>query len=451
MKLTKVSLAALLALGAFSSVASATPLEEAIKNVDFTGFARYRYDNKNEDETTDTKQNGRVTATRTEGEHKAKHNFKFKGSFKAALDDNFFGVLTFNYNNSDNSGDAVKVGHDRTETEKPFNLLEYYAGYKAQNTTITFGKQELGTFFSDDAVGTGLRVVNQDVEGLTLAAVAFDALENDSAESDGDLLKIAKYKLTTKLTVDTNNNNNVNINTLESGYDTGNLYGVAAIGSYDPVSFQLWYASLTNVIDLFALEVAGDFKVSDDISLGLKGQYVNSAPDVDAKEALKSVVNYNKGNFYSLEASTELYGVTGSLAYIGWNVKNTTKNNQSETGTTSFSLEDQGALSTPGYLFDGKYDYTLLSGKGSFFNGELGYKFDQFKVGVEGTFGKVKFAEKDSKAEKYKEFILKGSYAYSKKLKFSTHYAANKITNVDGADTKRSKTDRYRFEAKYSF
>ena len=45
MKLTKVSLAVLVALGAFSSVASATPLEEAIKNVDLSGFARYRYTN----------------------------------------------------------------------------------------------------------------------------------------------------------------------------------------------------------------------------------------------------------------------------------------------------------------------------------------------------------------------------------------------------------------------
>ena len=45
MKLTKISLAALVALGAFSSVASATPLEEAIKNVDLSGFARYRYTN----------------------------------------------------------------------------------------------------------------------------------------------------------------------------------------------------------------------------------------------------------------------------------------------------------------------------------------------------------------------------------------------------------------------
>ena len=42
MKLAKISLAALVALGAFSTL-NATPLEEAIKDVDFSGFARYRY------------------------------------------------------------------------------------------------------------------------------------------------------------------------------------------------------------------------------------------------------------------------------------------------------------------------------------------------------------------------------------------------------------------------
>ncbi|MFW5625547.1 MAG: major outer membrane protein, partial [Campylobacter hyointestinalis] len=38
MKLVKMSLAAIVAAGALSSVASATPLEEAIKNVDVSGF-----------------------------------------------------------------------------------------------------------------------------------------------------------------------------------------------------------------------------------------------------------------------------------------------------------------------------------------------------------------------------------------------------------------------------
>ena len=42
MKLAKISLATVVALGAFSSVASATPLEEAIKNVDIDTIIKKR-------------------------------------------------------------------------------------------------------------------------------------------------------------------------------------------------------------------------------------------------------------------------------------------------------------------------------------------------------------------------------------------------------------------------
>nr|WP_086226516.1 major outer membrane protein [Campylobacter sp. P0108] len=47
MKLVKLSLAAIVAAGALTSVANATSLEEAIKNVDVSGYARYRFDSQN--------------------------------------------------------------------------------------------------------------------------------------------------------------------------------------------------------------------------------------------------------------------------------------------------------------------------------------------------------------------------------------------------------------------
>ena len=97
MKITKVSLAALVALGAFSSVASATPLEEAIKNVDLSGFARYRYTNDSTKKT---------TAGTVKGNN-AGHAFRMQTSFKAAIDDNFFGVLTLRYAATDDSGDKL--------------------------------------------------------------------------------------------------------------------------------------------------------------------------------------------------------------------------------------------------------------------------------------------------------------------------------------------------------
>lgn len=411
MKLTKVSLAALVALGAFSSVASATPLEEAIKNVDMSGFARYRY-------TTTKTTTDRDGATTDKGTTRASHQFRNFINFKAAFDDRFFGVLGVRYNSSDASGN----NGDATDTEDTFRVSEFYIGYKAEGTTLTLGRQKLGTFFSGDEVGTGLRVVNTDVEGLTLAAVAFDALENDRF-SDGELLE------------------NVREGGQYEGYNVGNLYGVAAIGSYDPVSFQLWYASLVNVADLFAVEVAGDVALSDDVSVSLKGQFVNSDADKKIKTATEE---YNDGNFYAVEAGTSLFGLDFTAGYIGWKVKPL----DGEDAQTSFSFEDQGSLIDVG---ETNYDYTWMRGKGSQFFVTAAYKFDKFGVGADYRNGTTKFVVENSTKEKQQEYVLRASYAHSKKLKFSTFYSATTIKNFGGVKDWNREANRYRFEAKYSF
>ena len=144
MKLAKISLAALVALGAFSTL-NATPLEEAIKDVDFSGFARYRYTHNK------AHWNGMPGAF---NKNNANHNFRFVGTFKAALDDNFFGVLGLRYAASDGSG----FNGDTTNTTSSFGVREFYLGYNINNTTITAGKQFVKTYFDDDLVGTGLRV-----------------------------------------------------------------------------------------------------------------------------------------------------------------------------------------------------------------------------------------------------------------------------------------------------
>ena len=137
MKLTKVSLAVLVALGAFSSVASATPLEEAIKNVDLSGFARYRYTNDHFKTS-----NPNDVARKSD----AGHVFRMQTAFKAAIDDNFFGVLGLRYAASDGSG----FNGDTTNTTSSFGVREFYLGYNINNTTITAGKQFVKTYFDDD-------------------------------------------------------------------------------------------------------------------------------------------------------------------------------------------------------------------------------------------------------------------------------------------------------------
>ena len=405
MKLTKVSLAALVALGAFSSVASATPLEEAIKNVDLSGFARYRYTN------THVKNSG-PSYQKPDKESKANHEFRMITNFKAAIDDNFFGVIGLRYNATDNSGDGVTAGTDATNTKTPFKVHQFYLGYKAGNTTITAGKQEIGSYFTDDEVGTGIRVVNEDIEGLTLTALAFDALEGTQDFSNGELYDVETDFL--------------------KGYDVGNLYAAGIAGSYDPINFQLWYGSLTNLAGVLAADVSANFAINNDVSLGARINYANSQVDKDAKNAL----NYEDGNFYAGELSTSLYGFDLAAGYIGYKTQNYQDHKYS-----IFTFEDQGGLIDAG---EDVFDWTHAEGKGSFFYAKSAYNFDKFKVGLDYIKGHYKTNEKT----KIQQFVPRFAYQYSKKLAFSSFYA---FTTEKEHDGDKERTDKFRFEAKYSF
>ena len=404
MKLTKISLAALVALGAFSSVASATPLEEAIKNVDLSGFARYRYTNTRN-------KSADASATPSQDRNKAGHNFKMITNFKAAIDDNFFGVVGLRYNATDGSGDNAGAGTDKTNTTKGFGVHQFYLGYKIGGTTITAGKQVIGSYFTDDAVGTGVRVENKDIEGLTLTALAFDALEGDDVESGGDLYKATGYLST---------------------YDVGNLYAAGIAGSYDPINFQLWYGTLTNLADVLAADVSGNFAITNDISLGARINYAHSQADTSAKNAL----GYDDGNFYAGELSTSLFGLDLAAGYIGYKTQNYQDGKYS-----AFTFEDQGGLIDAG---EDVFDWTRAEGKGSYFYTTSAYTFDKFTAGLDYIKGSYKTDEKT----KVEEFVPRFAYQYNKKLKFSSFYAFKTEKEHDGD---KNKADKFRFEAKYSF
>ena len=413
MKLTKISLAALVALGAFSSVASATPLEEAIKNVDLSGMARYRYTHVHDYD---------KTQKNVKKSNEAGHNFKMITNFKAAIDDNFFGVVGLRYNATDGSGDNAGAGTDKTNTTKGFGVHQFYLGYKIGGTTITAGKQTIDSYFTDDAIGTGVRVVNEDIEGLTLTALAFDALEGNG-ESDGKLYDAA---VTNKL----------------DRYDVGNLYAAGIAGSYDPINFQLWYASLTNLADVLAADVSANFAITSDISVGARLNYANSTADKEAKGHLtsESGAKYNDGNFYAGELSTSLFGFDLAAGYIGWKAQ--------DKGVTSFSFEDQGGLITAG---EDVFDWTYAEGKGNFFYATSAYTFDKFTVGLDYVKGTQKTSAgvgNPDKKDKVEEFVPRFAYQYNKKLTFSSFYSfqTHKLPN----DVK-TKEDKFRFEAKYSF
>ena len=415
MKLTKVSLAALVALSVFSSVASATPLEEAIKNVDLSGFARYRYTN-------DNIKNSIAIPTK---KHSANHTFRMQTAFKAAIDDNFFGVLNLRYQAKDNSGDAT-AGTDKTNTTGAFGVYEMYLGYKVGNTTVTAGKQKLGTFYDNkDIAGTGLKVINTDVSGLTLAAAAFDALEEDDGtdakniDTNGPLVKT----LTTS-------------NTFSDS--SANIYYLAALGSYDPLSFKIAVANISEVATLYGADAGVSFNVTDDINLNLKGQFVHN--DSDHKDVADA-------NFWAIQAGTKLFGAKLNAGYLDFDAKN--KDNNKISFAT---LDGNGDLINPakilnGVMAGGAQYYNNIKGNNDYWFVNAGYDIDKFGFGAGYTQGKGTSYALGKERAKRNEWSLDASYKYSKKLTFLSWYAAAK----DKKDGESFKQDRIRFEAKYSF
>ena len=417
MKLTKVSLAALVALGAFSSVASATPLEEAIKNVDLSGFARYRYTNDYTKKST--------ANTGTEKGSNAGHVFRMQTAFKAAIDDNFFGVLNLRYEAKDNSGDGVTKGTDKTDTTGSFGVYEMYLGYKAGNTTVTAGKQLLGTFYdAKDLVGTGLKVVNTDVQGLTLAAAAFDAIESEDMDISGKLITDVLAK--------------------GAVHDApSNIYYLAALGSYDPLSFKVAIANVQEVATLYGADVGVDFNINNDVSINGKAQYVHN----DADHEL--VAN---ADFWALQAGIKAFGAKFNAGYLDFDAKNKETDAKNKDKVSFVTLDGNGDLINPAKILNGgmsgsRQFYNNIKGNNDYWFVNGGYSIDKFGFGAGYTKGKGHSFALGKDRAKRDEWYLDASYKYSKKLTFLSWYAAAK----DKKDGESYKQNRIRFEAKYSF
>ena len=400
MKLVKLSLAAIVAAGALTSVASAASLEEAIKNVDVTGYARYRFDSKD---------NGSDTAN--------KHRFTSDVNFKSALDDNFFGVLGFRYDSIDNSGERfdarTMVGANDNGNDnfgQTFNVRQVYLGYTAGNTTITAGRQVLGTFFTDDMVGTGIKLLNSDISGLTLAAVAFDNLQDDGDIGTG------------ALTLGSNNAEHV--------YDR-NLYGAAAIGSYDPVSFQLWYAALDSVAQLYVADVTVGANLGG-VDLSLQAQAAGSSMWADNAGLGGNTVLLDDATFWAAELGAKAFGFDGSVGYV-----------QFDTDEISLiSFEDQGSFIDAG---EDLLNYTAFAGDNKYWFVTAGYTFaDKVRVGADYVAGEGSNGVTARDVDRY-EAVARVDYKYSKKLNFKAWYSY--INQENGQDDAK----HLRFEARYNF
>ncbi|EAJ6538097.1 major outer membrane protein [Campylobacter jejuni] len=421
MKLVKLSLVAALAAGAFSA-ANATPLEEAIKDVDVSGVLRYRYDTGNFDKNFVNNSNL--------NNNKQDHKYRAQVNFSAAIADNFKAFIQFDYNAVD-GGTGV---NNEKNAEKGLFVRQLYLTYTNEDvaTSVIAGKQQLNLIWTDNAidglVGTGVKVVNNSIDGLTLAAFAVDSFM--AAEQGAELL-ISTTSNQAPFKVDS----------------VGNLYGAAAVGSYDlaggQFNPQLWLAYWDQVAFFYAVDAAYSTTIFDGINWTLEGAYLGNSLDSELDDK-----THANGNLFALKGSIEVNGWDASLGGLYYGDKEK---------ASTVVIEDQGNL---GSLLAGE---EIFYTTGSRLNGDTGrnifgyvtggYTFNEtVRVGADFVYGgtKTEAAANHLGGGKKLEAVARVDYKYSPKLNFSAFYS---YVNLDqGVNTNESADhSTVRLQALYKF
>lgn len=436
MKLVKISLVAALAAGAFSA-ANATPLEEAIKDIDVSGVLRYRYESSNP-------WSNANFGSGISG--KQDHKYRAQVNFSGAISDNFKAFVQFDYNSQDGGYGTDSISN----TSDTLTVRQLYLTYTNEDvaTSVIAGKQQLNTIWTDNGidglVGTGVKVVNNSIDGLTLAAFAMDSF-NEASDATVTITQDNNQKITG---VQFNRGNPKGDSDVSGALDwSKNIYGAAAIGSYDiaggQFNPQLWLAYMSDNAFLYALDAAYSTTIFDGINWTIEGAYLGNSVDNKLKDRLDAA----NGNFFALRGTVEVNGWDASLGGLYYGKKDK---------VTLTTIEDQGNL---GSLLAGEeIFYTNGSNlNGSNLNGDIGrnifgyvtagYTFNEtVRVGADFVYGGTK-TNIIGQGGKKLEAVARVDYKYSPKLNFSAFYS---YVNVD-TDPESTHHDAVRLQALYKF
>ncbi|EAI2051044.1 group 2 major outer membrane porin protein PorA [Campylobacter jejuni] len=431
MKLVKLSLVAALAASAFSA-ANATPLEEAIKDIDVSGVLRYRYESSNP-------WSNANFGSGISG--KQDHKYRAQVNFSGAISDNFKAFVQFDYNSQDGGYGTDSISN----TSDTLTVRQLYLTYTNEDvaTSVIAGKQQLNTIWTDNGidglVGTGVKVVNNSIDGLTLAAFAMDSF-NEASDTTVTITQDGSQKITG---VQFNRGNPKGDSDVSGALDwSKNIYGAAAIGSYDiaggQFNPQLWLAYMSDNAFLYALDAAYSTTIFDGINWTIEGAYLGNSVDNKLKDRLDAA----NGNFFALRGTVEVNGWDASLGGLYYGKKDK---------TTVTTIEDQGNL---GSLLAGE---EIFYTRRSNLNGDLGrnifgyvtggYTFNEaVRVGADFVYGGTK-TNIIGQGGKKLEAVARVDYKYSPKLNFSAFYS---YVNVD-TDPESTHHDAVKLQALYKF
>ena len=231
MKLVKLSLAAVVAAGAMTTFASATPLEDAIKGVEVSGLARYRFYHSSDAGigygSTDNQRN------------------RFSGllNITSPVADNLkFGISLATVNNNFASDSASNAGN--------VAVNKFWFQYAINDLTIKAGKIEIPTPWTQAGFtgtrGNGILALYSGVENFTFAAAYYNQVDAMNGLW-GNLFGPGS---------------------VDALIGEEDLMAAAVIGKVGPVDLQVWMARMEHAIDYTVFGEAG-FNIE---GFNLKGQ-----------------------------------------------------------------------------------------------------------------------------------------------------------------------------------
>jgi hypothetical protein len=390
MKLAKLSLAAIMTVGALSTV-NAQPLEDAIKGVDFSGFARYRYHNV---------ENNDVSSGNNDYDLYMKFVAPVTSDLKATI-----GVTAGGTTDDYYAGGTTEVSTD---------VRELFFTYTKDALTVKAGKQPIGLPVTSNGYrgnnGTGI-IGMYNLGSVTLAGMHFNDTNLDGTGDD------VHYNLDSTL------------GDVPYDFSAKEISGVAAIGSFGYVNAQLWLARVENAVDYLAfLQVDGSIA-----GLSLKGQVINTKLD-------ENLVGDDEdtGMFYAIQAGYTMDNFTVNAGYI---------NNDDEQPIHGLAEDANSGVIAAGYRLNDDYTYSFVGGEQYFIDasatfGKIGLMAGYAAVSMDDDFYGNDDLNDDSDA---REIWGGVSYAYAKN--FNTYI---KYSDID-ADIDDNDQKFLRFEAKYSF
>lgn len=360
MRATKICLSAVLLSSLSFGTLSAALLEEAIKDIEITGMARYRHYVDSDNPTfaganPNDRQVNRFTGA-LDITSKINENLKFGTSLM---------VDTFNFaQNSPSSSGNIEV-------------RQFYFQYFENNYNIKVGKTRLLTPWTNPApAGThGNGIVAQ-----------YTGFEN--------LMLVGSYYNQVNAMVDFNK---IIPEGGPTGYGQEDFFYAAAIANFNPVSVQLWANRMTNVIDAM---VYLDINYKYD-NFRLRGQ-VNYAKVADER---KSMFADDDGIFYGFEAEYKSDKVFVNAGY--------TKTDE-DMPIFAYNADNNNFIQFGEQLmFKG---LNLADARLLFVR--AGVIFDKLKL--EAGYGYMDVGEKNRDMD---EILLRASYKMSKNFLASTYYS----------------------------